>query len=92
VRLHEVLDLPPGQPFVAADCIAALLAPRGRDSSVLLVIDQLEELFTLPNAGARDAFLLAPCKLRAECRCARARDPDRGAADAGWLGPEPPRG
>src|SRR6185369_17165954 len=69
-RLYEVLELPPGQPFVAADCIAALLAHRGRGSSVLLVVDQLEELFTLASAGEREAFLAALRALRAERRCA----------------------
>jgi hypothetical protein len=68
-RLYEALDLPPGQPF-AADCIAALLAHRGRDSSVLLVVDQLEDLFTLASAGERDGFLAALRALRAERRCA----------------------
>jgi WD40 repeat protein len=69
-RLYEALDLPPRQPFVAAECIAALLAHRGRGSSVLLVVDQLEELFTLASAGERDAFLAALRELRAEHRCA----------------------
>ncbi|HEX7840729.1 MAG TPA: hypothetical protein VF469_24800, partial [Kofleriaceae bacterium] len=69
-RLYEALNLPPGQPFVAADGIAALLAHRGPGSSVLLVIDQLEELFTLASAGERDAFLAALRALRTERRCA----------------------
>jgi hypothetical protein len=37
---------------------------------VLLVIDQLEELFTLASARERDAFLAALRALRAERRCA----------------------
>jgi tetratricopeptide (TPR) repeat protein len=69
-RLSEALELSSGQPFVAADLIAALLAHRGRDSSVLLVIDQLEELFTLPSTEEREAFLRALCDLRGERRCA----------------------
>ncbi|HEX3477143.1 MAG TPA: CHAT domain-containing protein, partial [Kofleriaceae bacterium] len=67
-RLSEALDLPPGQPLVAADCIAARLAHRARGTSVLLVVDQLEELFTLASAGERDGFLAALRALRTERR------------------------
>jgi hypothetical protein len=35
----------------------------------LVVIDQLEELFTLASASERDAFLAALRALRAERRC-----------------------
>src|SRR6185503_14990882 len=62
--------LPPGQPFVAADAISTLLAHRSPDSWVLLVIDQLEELFTQATASERDAFLAALRALREERRCA----------------------
>jgi WD40 repeat protein len=68
VRLCETLDQPPEQPFAAADSIAALLAHRAHDASVLLVIDQLEELFTLASTSERDAFLAALRELRAEHR------------------------
>jgi CHAT domain len=68
-RLYEVLEGPPGQPFVAADRIAALLAHRSPGSSVLVVVDQLEELFTLASVGERESFLAALRALRAEPRC-----------------------
>ncbi|HET7499920.1 MAG TPA: CHAT domain-containing protein [Kofleriaceae bacterium] len=67
-RLGDALDAP-GQPLVAADCIAALLAHRGPSSSVLLVVDQLEELFTLASADERESFLAALRALRAAPRC-----------------------
>ena len=67
-RLCEALDAP-GQPFAAADRIAALLAHRGPTSSVLLVVDQLEELFTLATADERASFLAALPALRAVPRC-----------------------
>lgn len=68
-RLAEALDTPPGEQFRAAEAIAALLTHRSRDSSVLLVVDQLEELFTLASTTERDAFLSALRGLRSECRC-----------------------
>jgi hypothetical protein len=43
--------------------VAALLAHRAAGALLLVVIDQLEELFTLPSAAERAAFLAA---LRAE--------------------------
>jgi hypothetical protein len=67
-RLCDALDAP-GQPLVAADRIAALLAHRGPSSSVLLVVDQLEELFTLASADGRESFLAALRALRAVPRC-----------------------
>jgi WD40 repeat protein len=70
MRLCEALDVLPGRPFVAADAISAPLAHRAGDASVLLVVDQLEELFTLASASERDAFLAGLHALRAECRCA----------------------
>ncbi|HEX7841127.1 MAG TPA: CHAT domain-containing protein, partial [Kofleriaceae bacterium] len=68
-RLGEVLGAPPGQPWVAADRIAALLAHRAPSSSVLLLIDQLEELFTLSSAEERTRFLAALRDLRGVPRC-----------------------
>jgi hypothetical protein len=67
-RLCEALDAP-GQPLVVADRIAALLAHRGSSSSVLFVVDQLEELFTLASADERETFLAALRALRAVPRC-----------------------
>jgi hypothetical protein len=69
-RLFGALNLQLGQPFVARDAIGNLLAHRSQDSRVLLVIDQLEELFTQATAGERDAFLTALRALRDERRCA----------------------
>jgi hypothetical protein len=68
-RLGQALQVSPGQPWAAADRIAALLAHRGQGSSVLLVVDQLEELFTLASAEEREPFLAALRDLRAESRC-----------------------
>jgi hypothetical protein len=67
-RLYEALDMRPGKPFVAADCIGARLAHRAHDTSMLLVVDQLEELFTLATVSERDAFLAALRELRGERR------------------------
>jgi CHAT domain/WD domain, G-beta repeat len=67
-RLREALDESAGQPFVAPDAISALLMHRARDTSVLLVIDQLEEVFTLATTAERDAFLAALRALRIENR------------------------
>src|ERR1043166_7638556 len=69
-RLYEALDWSSRDPFIAADAITALLAHRARDASVLLVIDQLEELFTLAGTGERDSCLADLRALRAETRCA----------------------
>jgi hypothetical protein len=69
-RLGQVLEAAPGQPLVAADRVAALLAHRGPDASLLLVVDQLEELFTLAGAAERTRFVAALRDLRAEPRCA----------------------
>jgi len=68
-RLCQALDVPPRQPLVASDRIAALLAHRGPGSSVLIVVDQLEELFTLASTHERELFLAALRDLRAERRC-----------------------
>jgi hypothetical protein len=67
-RLGEVLELshPARTP---ADAVAALLVQRAPGASVLIVIDQLEELFTLADPGERERFWLAWCALRAEPRC-----------------------
>ncbi len=65
-RLREAFEVPPGQPLIMAERIAALLAHRGPGSSVLLVIDQLEDLFTLAGTNEREAFLAALRGLRAE--------------------------
>jgi hypothetical protein len=67
-RLAEALDAP-GQPLMAVDRVAALLGHRGPNSSVLLVVDQLEELFTLASADERHAFLAALHALRSVPRC-----------------------
>jgi conflict system STAND superfamily ATPase/CHAT domain-containing protein len=69
-RLGQVLEVPAGQSLVAADRVASLLAHRGPDASLLLVVDQLEELFTLASDDERARFVDALRGLRAERRCA----------------------
>ncbi|HEX7837219.1 MAG TPA: hypothetical protein VF469_07130, partial [Kofleriaceae bacterium] len=71
VRLDELLEVSHGGEASAApaDAIAALLAGRAIGSSVLIVIDQLEELFTLADAGERERFLITLRALRDEPRC-----------------------
>jgi hypothetical protein len=69
-RLGQALEIPAGEGVAVADRVAALLAHLAPSVSLLLVIDQLEELFTLANAGERARFLDALRALRAERRCA----------------------
>jgi len=63
-RLCQALDAPPGQPLAAAERVPALLAHRAPGASALIVVDQLEELFTQASAEERAAFLDT---LRARC-------------------------
>lgn len=58
-RLHELLEVHGGPGSSPADAIAALLAHRGPGSSVLLVIDQLEELFTAGGDNTARVWLVA---------------------------------
>jgi WD40 repeat protein len=69
-RLGQLLEQPAGEPLVAADRVAGLLAHRGPGASLLIVVDQLEELFTQASADERARFLDALRGLRAERRCA----------------------
>jgi len=69
MHLRQALDAPPGQPLVTAERVAGLLAHRGPGASLLLVVDQLEELFTLATAEERAQFLDGLRALRAEPRC-----------------------
>jgi len=69
-RLGQALEVPAGEPLVAPDRVAGLLAHCGRSTSLLLVVDQLEELFTLASTRERARFLDALRALRAERRCA----------------------
>jgi hypothetical protein len=55
-RLGELLGAPNRKLTALAEAIDALLAGRAASSSVLIVIDQLEELFTLAGADERDQF------------------------------------
>jgi len=66
-RLREVLDAPEGE---LADAIAALLAHRADRTWVLIVIDQLEEVFTLASNEERATFLPTLRALRGAPRCA----------------------
>jgi hypothetical protein len=65
-RLGQAFDVPAGEPLVILDWIAALLAHRGPSASLLIVVDQLEELFTLATADERAPFLDALRALREE--------------------------
>jgi len=69
-RLGEVLEVAVETLAAPTKAIAALLAARAPGASVLLVIDQLEELFTLAEAGERDQFVRAIDTLRSEFRFA----------------------
>jgi hypothetical protein len=92
-RLCEALDAPPGQPLAAAERVAALLAHRAPGASALIVVDQLEELFTEASAEERTACLHALRALRAEHRCAviyTLRADFSGALMESPLWPEPP--
>jgi hypothetical protein len=69
-RLGQALEIPAGEGLAVANRVAALLAHRAPSVSLLLVVDQLEELFTLANASERARFLDALQALRVERRCA----------------------
>jgi WD40 repeat protein len=69
-RLHQVLEISPEQPVAAADRVTRQLAPRGPGASLLIVIDQLEELFTFAGADERARFLDALHAVQTERRCA----------------------
>jgi len=69
-RLCQTLDAPPGEPLAAADRVTALLAHRAPGASALIVVDQLEELFTQAIVEERAAFFDALRALRTESRCA----------------------
>jgi hypothetical protein len=68
-RLGQALEVPAGEGLTVAERVPALLAQRGPSVSLLLVVDQLEELFTLANASERARFFDALQALRAERRC-----------------------
>ncbi|HWO25674.1 MAG TPA: hypothetical protein VNO30_43345 [Kofleriaceae bacterium] len=68
-RLGELLEISGRERAAPAGAVAALLAGRALNASVLILIDQLEELFTLADAGEREQFLHELASLRAEPRC-----------------------
>ncbi|HEX4418322.1 MAG TPA: CHAT domain-containing protein [Kofleriaceae bacterium] len=70
IRLAEALAVPAGAALVVPDQVATLLAHHAGDARLLVVVDQLEELFTLAGAAERAAFLAALGALGAERRCA----------------------
>jgi hypothetical protein len=76
-RLGELLEVSGRELTTPANGVAALLACRAVGSSLLILIDQLEELFTLAEAGGagRDAE--------------RARSPAERAPLRGRLHPAP---
>jgi hypothetical protein len=65
-RLREVLEAPGGE---LPEAITTLLEHRAPGASVLIVIDQLEELFTVASAEGLETFLPALQVLRGEPRC-----------------------
>jgi WD40 repeat protein len=65
-RLEQALA---GESTAAAPGIDALLACHPPGARVLVFVDQLEELFTLADAGERRRFITALRGLRAEPRC-----------------------
>ncbi|HWO25675.1 MAG TPA: CHAT domain-containing protein [Kofleriaceae bacterium] len=67
-QLRELIDASDSK-VAPEDAIAALLGGRAFSSFVLILIDQLEELFTLADAGERDRFLRVLEALRATPRC-----------------------
>jgi hypothetical protein len=70
-RLDELLEVSRVAEAIAtpAEAVAALLAGRALGSSVLIVIDQLEELFTLADADERARFQGTLRALRDAPRC-----------------------
>src|SRR5262249_25448877 len=68
-RLAELLEVRDRTLAAPVDAIAALLANRASSATVLIVIDQLEELFTLAPPDKRERFLSALEALRAVPRC-----------------------
>ncbi len=69
LHLREALEASDGELGTPGNAIAALLAHRAAGASVLIVIDQLEELFTQVTTEERAAFLTSLQHLRAEPRC-----------------------
>ncbi len=68
-RLAQALDAPADPAFDAPARIDALLAHHAAGTSVLILVDQLEELFTLASAEARAQVLAALRALRDDPRC-----------------------
>jgi WD40 repeat protein len=69
-RLCHALGAPQNEPLAAEKRVAALLAHRSPGASLLIVIDQLEELFTQATTGELEGFLAGLRALRTEPRCA----------------------
>jgi hypothetical protein len=67
--LAKLADALEGDPGAPADALGQLLAPHLPATSLLLVIDQLEELFAVASAEDRLGFLVAVRALRADPRC-----------------------
>jgi len=68
-RLREALEMPEESLVTPGSGVETLLARHTADMSVLLVVDQLEELFTLASADERTKFLEALRALRTKSRC-----------------------
>jgi len=68
-RLREALEMPEESLVTPGSGVETLLARHTTDMSVLLVVDQLEELFTLASADERTKFLDALGALRTKSHC-----------------------
>lgn len=69
-RMREALGMPEGDAITApGEAIAALCAGCAPEASVLIVIDQLQEVFTQTKADERTKFFDALQLLRTDPRC-----------------------
>jgi hypothetical protein len=69
VRLSEILEAAEGTRAMPAEAVDALLSHRAPGARMLIMIDQLEELFTLASADECAKFLATLRALRAHPRC-----------------------
>ena len=70
IRQREELEVPGGKELVVSDRVAALLEHRAADALLLIIVDELDELFLLASRDERKGFLAAMRELRANPRCA----------------------
>jgi WD40 repeat protein len=68
--MAQLADALGGDPAAPGAAVDALLARHAPASTLLLIVDQLEELFAIAGDGERAAFIAAIRALRADPRCA----------------------